>query len=136
RRGAVDAETKSPSSATHGETVKAIERYVLVTDAIVRGLGLKDARGSARQLADVADDLALGASQARDAVGADAHGAEVRMDAAASVLTAGGGCMKGLGMLGQDLGEIVDADLLRVKRARQTSDMAHAELAARDLAAR
>ena len=135
-RRAVDAETKSPSSATHGETVKATERYVLVTDAIVRGLGLKDARGSARQLADVADDLALGASQARDAAGADAHGAEVRMDAATQVLAAGGGFMKGLGTLGQDLGEIVDADLLRVKRARQAPDMPHAEWAARDLASR
>jgi len=41
-----------------------------------------------------------------------------------------------LGSLGRDLGEIVDADLGRVKRARGESDLMHSELAARDLAAR
>jgi len=40
--------------------VKSTERFVLVLDAVIRGLGLRDARESAKQLADVADDLALG----------------------------------------------------------------------------
>jgi len=40
------------------------------------------------------------------------------------------------GSLGRDLGEIVDADLARVKRGRGEQDFVHAELAARDLAAR
>ena len=44
--------------------------------------------------------------------------------------------MKRLGALGRDLGEIVEADLPRVRRARDASDFAHAELAARDLSAR
>ncbi len=44
--------------------------------------------------------------------------------------------MRRLGVLGRDLGEIVDADLARVKRAREGRDLPHAELAARDLAAR
>jgi hypothetical protein len=41
-----------------------------------------------------------------------------------------------LGELGVDLGEIVAADLRRVARAREANDLHHAELAARDLAAR
>jgi hypothetical protein len=41
-----------------------------------------------------------------------------------------------LGPLGRDLGEIVEADLSRVDRARKEEDLVHAELAARDLAAR
>ena len=36
---------------------------MLVTDAVVRGLAIRDARASAGQLSDVADDLALGLSQ-------------------------------------------------------------------------
>jgi hypothetical protein len=39
-------------------------------------------------------------------------------------------------MLGKDLGEIVTADLSRVDRSRKGTDLLHAELAARDLAAR
>ena len=56
------------------------------------------------------------------------------MDAASDVLSAGGRVMKRLGVLGHDLGEIVEVDLLRVKRARDTNSLAHAELAARDAA--
>ncbi len=44
--------------------------------------------------------------------------------------------MPRLGALGRDIGEIVDADLARVKCARDAADLMHAELAARDLAAR
>jgi hypothetical protein len=123
--------------------VHATERWVLVVDAIIRGLGVRDSRESARQLADVADDLALGASQLGQAgvsaggADADARGRSVRrMDAATTVLGGGSRQLKHLGPLGQDLGEIVEADLLRVKRARDGDDATHAELAARDLAAR
>jgi hypothetical protein len=135
-RSAVTAETRAPSAGTHAGAVKATERYVLVVDAVIRGLGFHDAREAAKQLADVADDLALGASQMQ---GEDrdtrSHGA-VRMDAANLVLAGGGHVMLRLGSLGRDLGEIVDADLARVKRGRGEQDLVHAELAARDLAAR
>ena len=135
-RTAVTAEARTPSQASHAGVVKATEKYVLVVDAVIRGLGFHDARESAKQLADVADDLALGASQMhgqdRDARSA----AGTRMDAAGLVLTGGGKEMTRLGSLGQDLGEIVDADLLRVQRARGDTDFTHAELAAKDLAAR
>ncbi|HEX8792917.1 MAG TPA: DUF4175 domain-containing protein, partial [Polyangiaceae bacterium] len=141
-RTAVDADARAPSAAAHATAVHATERWVLVVDAIIRGLGVRDSRESARQLADVADDLALGASQLAQAgpaggTDADARSRNVRrMDAATLVLDGGSRQMKHLGSLGQDLGEIVEADLLRVKRARDGDDETHAELAARDLAAR
>src|SRR6202034_3626574 len=105
-------------------------------DAIVRGLGVRDSRDSARQLADVADDLAAGADGMQ--TGGDGTRARnvTRMDVSTQVLAAGGRVLERLGALGRDLGEIVDADLLRVRRARDASDFAHAELAARDLATR
>ncbi|MGH7298533.1 MAG: DUF4175 family protein, partial [Polyangiaceae bacterium] len=135
-RKAVTSEVRAPSQPTHAGVVKATEKYVLVVDAVIRGLAFHDARESAKQLADVADDLAAGASQMqgqdRDARGT----AGVRMDAAGAVLAGGGHVMTRLGSLGWDLGEIVDAYLLRVKRARGDTDFVHAELAAKDLAAR
>ena len=135
-RKALDAEARGPSPATHAEVVRATERFLLVADAVVRGLGLKDARESARQLADVADDLATGLGQLqKDAADTRARGA-ARADAALIVLSEGGGQMLRLGMLGRDIGEIVAADLPRVQRARSAEDLVHAELAARDLAAR
>ncbi len=136
-RAAIEAEARAPSAATHTAVVSATERYVLVVDAIIRGSGVKDTRDAARQLADVADDLAFGASQLRDAEHGDARARGVqRMDAATIVLAGGSRSMMHLGMLGRDIGEIVEADLLRVKRARDAEDATHAELAARDLAAR
>ncbi|HXN32061.1 MAG TPA: DUF4175 domain-containing protein, partial [Polyangiaceae bacterium] len=138
-RKAVDRETTQPSAATHAEVVKTTERFALVVDAVSRGLGLRDSRDSALQLADVADDLAMGAAQEQhpDRGSADRPGrGQPLMDAATTVLTGGAQAMKRLGALGRDLGEIVDADLLRVKRSREAADLAHAELAARDLAAR
>jgi DNA-binding NarL/FixJ family response regulator len=140
-RKAVDVELRAPGAGSHAEVVKATERAVLVIDAIVRGLGIRDSRDSARQLADVADDLAAGAygleSSAEDATSPNARARNTeRMDVSTSVLAAGGRVMMRLGALGRDLGEIVEADLPRVRRARDASDFAHAELAARDLAAR
>ena len=135
-RAAVLAETRAPSVGTHMGAVKATEKYVLVVDAVVRGLGFHDARESAKQLADVADDLALGASQLQGEDREARSRGGVRMDAANLVLAGGGHVMLRFGSLGRDLGEIVDADLARVKRGRGEQDFLHAELAARDLAAR
>lgn len=142
-RAAVDADARAASPATHAAAERATERWVLVVDAIIRGLGVRDSRDAARHLADVADDLALGASQLGQAGGSaggadpDAHARSLRrMDAATTVLGGGSRQLKHLGTLGQDLGEIVEADLLRVKRARDGDEATHAELAARDLAAR
>jgi Domain of unknown function (DUF4175) len=135
-RAAVTTDMRTPTGPAHAAAVKATERFVLVLDAVIRGLGVHDTRESAKQLADVADDLALGASQMQgDDRDVRARGG-VRMDAAHLVLAGGGRVMLRMGSLGRDLGEIVDADLARVKRARGEPDLVHAELAARDLAAR
>ena len=135
-RAAVTAETRAPSAGTHMGAVKATEKFVLVVDALIRGLGFHDARESARQLADVADDLALGLSQMQGEDREARTRGGVRTDAATVVLAGGGHVMLRFGSLGRDLGEIVDADLARVKRGRGEQDFVHAELAARDLAAR
>src|SRR5262249_26320919 len=62
-RAAMAAEKAHPSARAHEGLVKATERFVLVLDAAIRGLGRRDTREAARQLAEVADDLAFGASQ-------------------------------------------------------------------------
>jgi len=135
-RKAIGAQVQSPTPANHAAVVKATERFVLVIDAVIRGLGLRDARESARQLADVADDLAVGNLQMQsDDADTRTRGA-ARADAARLVLAAGGTAIRRLGTLGWDLGEIVEADLARVDRGRRGEDLIHAELAARDLAAR
>ena len=135
-RKAIDAEVAAPSATAHANVIKATERWVLVVDAIVRGLGVRDSRDSARQLADVADDLAAGADEMQNAAQDARTRGVARMDAATLVLSAGGRVLSRLGALGRDLGEIVDADLPRVERRRRASDFFHAELAARDLAGR
>jgi hypothetical protein len=131
---AVTNETRSPSTKAHAAVVKATERIVLVVDAVVQGQGLKDTREVAKELADVADDLAVGGSLAQKPP-EKARGIQ-RMDAAAMVLGGGGRSMMRLGSLGRDLGEIVEVDLLRVDRARKAEDLPHTVLAAQDLAAR
>ncbi len=133
-RDAVTNETRSPSTAAHANVVKANERMVLVVDAAIQGLGLRDTRDVARELAEVADDLA-GAAQVAQKPAEKPRGVQ-RMDAAVIVLEGGGKAMMRLGALGRDIGEIVEMDLLRVARARKNEDLPHAMLAAQDLAAR
>ncbi len=131
---AENRDAKSASATTRKDAVSATERMVLVVDAVIRGLGLKDTRAAAKELAEAADDLALGASQSRAAK--DEKGASARMDASTLVLEGGKRQLVVLGSLGKDLGEIVDAALLRIARARKDQDLLHTELAAKDLAAR
>lgn len=131
---AVSNQARSPSTAAHAAVVKATERLVLVVDAIIQGQGVKDTREVARELADVADDLAVGGSLAQKPA-EKARGVQ-RMDAAVMVLGGGGRAMMRLGALGRDLGEIVEMDLVRALRARKAEDLPHAVLAAQDLAAR
>lgn len=135
-RATVEDEAKAPSAAAHTKVVAASERFVLVCDAVVQGLGVRDARDAAKQLADVADDLALGASQRQRPEATEKDRGVVRMQASTHVLKGGASSMKRFGTLGRDLGGIVDGDLMRVARASGAEDFLHAELAARDLAAR
>ena len=131
---AVSNQARSPGTTAHAAVVKATERIVLVVDAVVHGQGLKDTREVAKELADVADDLAASATLAQKPP-ENARGTQ-RMDAAVMVLGGGGRAMMRLGALGRDLGEIVETDLDRVDRARKAEDLAHTVLAAQDLAAR
>ncbi len=133
-REAMAQEARVASPQTHAALVKVSEKIVLVTDAIVSGLGQRDTRTSAKQLADVADDVVLGATE-------ETHDAErdrgrMRVEAGLGVLAGGSKAMSRLGELGRDIGEIVTADLSRIARGQTNEDWAHAELAARDLAAR
>ncbi|MGH7327739.1 MAG: DUF4175 family protein, partial [Polyangiaceae bacterium] len=133
-RTAIDTELASASKTTHDQAVKATEKIVLVVDAMVQGVGIQNTRETAKELVDVADDLAVGTSEMQRP-GELAHG-NARADAAALVLEGGSKSMMRFGVDGRDIGEIVSADLLRVDRGRKTTDYPHAELAARDLAAR
>jgi hypothetical protein len=131
---AVNKEAGKPGVPTHLALVAATEKFVLVIDAVVRGLGQKDTRAACRELADVADDLALGAAQMQRPT--DRTRGNLRMEASTLVLGGGARSIVRLGVLGRDLGEIVTSDLLRVARAKGADDLVHAEIAAQDLAAR
>jgi hypothetical protein len=133
-REALDKEKRAPTAATHAALVAATERIVLVVDAVVQGLGQKDTRAACQKLADVADDLAQGASQMQKPT--DRERGVLRADASTHVLEGGARSIEQLGALGRDLGEIVTSDLSRVARARGGDDFLHAEIAARDLASR
>jgi hypothetical protein len=131
---ALTVEQRTPGSGSHDRLVAATERLVLVTDAVLRGQAQRDARAVARGLADVADELVLGASEIQRTQ--ERERGEVRADGSVVVLTGGARSLARLGALGRDLGEIVDMDLARVARARLEDDAVHAEIAASDLATR
>ena len=109
-------------------------RAALLVDGVVRRIGAADAAAVATRMADVADDAASGAEQARAAEQRDRGRA--RLDGAVAVLEASGAQLGKLGALGHDLGELTVADLRRIRRAVAGDEYGHAELAARDLAAR
>jgi hypothetical protein len=131
---ALAAEKASPVAAQHQKLLDETESALLAFDAGIRMVGDRDTRSVAKRLADVADEAAAAIHEAPTAAVPAAGIA--RIDAAIQVLDGGGKQMLKLGDLGLDLGEIVANDLRRVARARQANDLFHAELAARDLAAR
>jgi hypothetical protein len=130
---ALAAEVKSPSEATHKTLLGETEDALLALDVGVRSVGQRDTRAVAKRLAEVADEAAAAASGES---GAEQAASKARLDAAVEVLGGGGAQLLRLGDLGLDLGEIVQNDLRRIARAREANDLHHAELAARDLAAR
>ncbi len=133
-RSALDKEVASASPQAHAKVIEGTERVALVVDAIIQGLDVSGTRDTAKELADVADDLALSTSEMQRPADA-AHGT-ARADAAVLVLTGGSHSLMRFGSDGRDIGEIVTNDLSRIDRARKAGDLPHAELAARDLAAR
>jgi hypothetical protein len=130
---ALEAERKSATRAAHEDLLDETEGVLLAFDAGLRGLGFRDSRAVARRVSDVADEAAAAAAAV---IGGERAGGVARMDAAVTVLDGGGKQLLRLGDLGLDLGEIVANDLRRIARAREAGDWPHAELAARDLAAR
>jgi hypothetical protein len=137
---AVRVHARTTSPATLAALVKQNERFVLVVDATVRGLGSKDARAAAKRLVDVAEDLATELGMLDSIESKKAPTAVPRRvahaDAAVGILTGSATTLRRMGSLGTDLGGAIDAALLRVGRARRGSDLPHAELASRDLVAR
>ena len=130
---ALDAERKATTREKHDALLAETEGTLLAFDAGVRGLGFRDARAVGKRLADVADEAAAAANAMG---GGDRAGGGARLEAATLVLDGGGKQLLRLGELGLDLGELVANDLRRIGRARAAEDFWHAELAARDLAAR
>lgn len=137
---AVRSYVRAPATATQAALVKQNERFVLVLDATLRGLGVKDARDAAKRLVDVGEDLAgeLNALTIAESK-KDAASAKPRLqhaDAAVGILSGSATALRRMGSLGHDLGGAIDAALIRVARARGGNDLPHGELAARDLVAR
>jgi hypothetical protein len=148
---ALQAEKKSPGPAQHQKLLDETEEALLAFDAGLRTLGYRDSQSVARRLADVAEDVASGLYTMRTEAPRVEAGAQgdagspssapatpplARVDAGITVLDGGGKQLLQLGELGLDLGEIVANDLRRIARGREGRDLLHAELAARDLAAR
>jgi hypothetical protein len=131
---ALDAEKKQPNAEKHKKLLEETEEALLAIDAGIRALGVRDTQTIAKRLSDVAEEEA--SALAALASAQDPKGALARVDASFQVLDGGGKQMLKLGALGLDLGEIVANDLRRIARAREANDLKHAELAARDLAAR
>jgi len=133
---ALAAEKDKPSATTHDSLVSDTESVLLAVDAAVLGLGSKDAAKVAKRLSEVAEEAAESAATADGRRRGDVASGITRLDASVSVLGGGGKQLLRLGALGADLGEIVQNGLRRIDRARQAKNLLHAELAARDLAAR
>ena len=133
---ALAEEQKQPSAATHQKLVAESEEVLLAIDAATRSLGTSDTRRVAKRLATVADEAAEATAVAAGQRKSDSANGVARLDAAVTVLDGGGKQLLRLGQLGLDLGEIVANGLRRIDRARKANDLFHAELAARDLAAR
>lgn len=114
--------------------VRRTEEVVLAVDVALRGLGRRDAESVAKRLADVAEEVASGAKQARETERRDAG--VRRVDAAIAALDGGAKRLIVLDVLGRDLGSVAQADLARIRRARAKDDLMHVQLAAEHLAAR
>lgn len=133
---ALTDEKDKPSATTHDTLIAETEAVLLAVDAAVLALGSKDAGKVAKRLSEVAEEAAEGAATADGRRRGDVTGGLARLNAAVTVLGGGGKQLLRLGSLGADLGEIVQNGIRRINRAREAKSLLHAELAARDLAAR
>jgi len=110
------------------------EDVLLAVDVALERLALRDARSVALRLADVADEVAAGAREARET---EKPGRAVaRLEASLAALEVGTRQLLVLGELGRDLGSVAQGDTDRIRRSRARDDLLHSELAAKHLAAR
>lgn len=133
-RKLTEAARKSAASRRWEPTAVAVESATLALDGGLRSLSSRDAQSAARRLSKVAS-LAADAFLAARAT-EEGQKARARADAALAVIEPSGRAIRRLGVLGGDLGSIVANDLKRIRRSLGRGDLLHAELAARDLAAR
>jgi hypothetical protein len=133
-RSFLDGQVERLRSSRRGLSERAIEDAVLAVDVAIRSLGNRDAADVAKRLGEVAEEAALGARLARETE----HKNEglSRLDVALGAVEKGARNLVVLSSLGKDLGGVATADAGRIRRAREASDLTHAELAALHLAAR
>lgn len=113
---------------------RQLQDAVLAIDVALGRLATRDAQSVAVLLADVVEDVAEGAKQARETE--DRSKGLTRLDHSLALARDGAEQLSLLGILGEDLGSVAVGDLDRVKRARERQDLTHTELAARHLAER
>lgn len=112
----------------------ALEESVLLVDALASEISDRDAAITARRIADLAEDAAVGA---RQSLLVEAREASLRqLDADLSLLNQSQRPLSKLGELGADLSEVLQATLARVARARRNDDYVHMQLALEHLAQR
>jgi hypothetical protein len=131
-QGQVRVLTRAPRPGE--SSLQRTEEVVLAVDVALRSLATRDAQSVSQRLADVADEVADAAKQARETEQRTA--AAHRLDAALDALGQGASQLVVLGALGQDIGSVAQGELRRIRRARQRQELTPAELAARHLAAR
>lgn len=113
---------------------RQLQDAVLAVDVALQRLATREARSVAILLADVVEDAAEGAKQARE-TGARDKGLR-RLEHSSRLALEGARELSKLGILGADLGGVAEGDLGRVDRAKKQEAFMEAERAARHLADR
>lgn len=113
---------------------RQLQDAVLAIDVALARLSTREARSVAILLADVVEDAAEGAKQARE-TGAHDKGLR-RLEHSWRLALDGAAELSKLGILGADLGSVAQGDLARVDRAKKQKAFMEAERAARHLADR
>lgn len=116
------------------ETEEGVESTALAVDVGLAALGNRDAVEVSKRLGDVAEEAAVTARSGRD--GDRRAEALSRLDVILDIVERGAENLVTLGALGRDVGSVARGDAARVRRARQATDLLHAELAALHLAER
>lgn len=117
-----------------GNRPRRIEDAVLAVDVALAALGNRDAVDVAKRLGDVAEEAAITARVGRETE--KRQEALSKLDVVLTSVEQGADRLSTLAALGQDVGSVARADAARVRRARDASDLMHAELAALHLAER